>query len=180
MFKFVRITSAVVALALVCGLSASAQENSSPTASDSQKAAERHHYRLDFRVLEFSPEGKLTNSRNYSEVIGSGAGPTSSIRSGDRVPISLGGNSWNTYDIGVNIDSREAEEVDKQLCLYLTAKVTTLSSAPPASIEHEITRTMSWESYVTVPIGKATIVFSSDNAADHGKTQLEVTATPLR
>jgi hypothetical protein len=43
-----------------------------------------------------------------------------------------------------------------------------------------VIRQSNWNSRVTVPIGKPTIIFSSDNVSDKGKTELELTATPIK
>jgi hypothetical protein len=54
-----------------------------------------------------------------------------------------------------------------------------MSAMKPGSAEKHIIRQTSWDSNVTVPIGKPTIIFSADNSADKGKTELELTAVPI-
>jgi hypothetical protein len=42
-----------------------------------------------------------------------------------------------------------------------------------------IVRNIRWVSWVTIPINKPTIIFSSDNNANKGRTELELTAVPV-
>ena len=203
-----KLTSALLAFALVFSLAAWSQEThpakseSGQTAQDlpaynsAQKmAAEANkqnperYFKLTFRVLDLSAEGKVTNSRSYSETIVTKGGRTSSIRTGDRVPIATSVNTGNTsslvntqyqyIDIGTKIDAADIEFIDQTLHLYVTADISAIASVPPAKASLPIVRQTKWNSYVTVPINKPALIFSADNSADKGKTELELTAVPI-
>ncbi len=195
-----KLASALLAFALVFSLTAWSQEThqtkseSGRTAQDlpahniaealsteANKQNPERYFRLNFRVLDLSAEGKVTNSRSYSETIASG--PKSnypySIRTGDRVPIATSNNTFQYIDIGTKIDASKAEIIDQMLHLRVTADISSMSTATPGSTGQPIIRQTSWNSNVTVPINKPTIIFSSDNSADKGKTELELTAVPI-
>jgi hypothetical protein len=188
-----KLTSALLAFALVFSLTAWSQEThpskseSGQTTQDlpahnaaqatsvfSYRQSPERFFRLNFRVLDLSPEGKVTNSRAYTETIATGpkSERKNSIRTDDRVPAN------NTYmDIGTRIDTSDIELVGETLHLRVTVNMSSMPASektgPP------LIRNAWWDSYVTVPINKPTIIFSSDNSADRGKTELELTAVPI-
>ena len=172
----------VLALAPIAGAQSSAAVNGKNVGSNESTAkVPDHFYRVTLRVLEFSPDNKLADSRSYIAIVPAGKrpNPPTSIRSGDRVPNAKTG-QFSYLDTGVKIDLANAEEVDHSLALNITADVATLSAAPPASAERPITRQIRWQSDVTIPVGKPAMVFSSDNASDRGRTELEVTANLIK
>jgi hypothetical protein len=195
MIKGIKAASVLVVLAFACTVAVWPQQAQSPESALSFRNSPEHYYRLDFRVLEFSAQGKVTDSRSYSEMIASGpkSEKTSSIRTDDRVPVTIGSHAgastglvstlvnseYEYIDMGTNIDAEMVQTIDQTLRLYVTANLDAMSSASPATSSRPITRRIGWHSYVTVPIGKPAIIFSSDNNADKGKTELELTAVPL-
>lgn len=198
-----KLASAFLSLAIAFSPSAWAQEKQSSTSAQEASSSEQgsisvyrkspeHYYRLKFRVLDLSPEGKITNSRSYSEIIASGAksAQTSSIRTQDRVSVPTEDRSQGVVNtlvnthfqdifIGTKIDVSMAEVVNQALRLHVTADLSSMSTVAPGSAEHPVTRQTSWNSNVTVPINKPTLICSSDNSADRGKTELELTAVPI-
>lgn len=192
-----KLASALLALAVAFSPAAWPQETQSAGSAsthatlNSYQQSPEHYYLLKFRVLNISPEGKVTNSRSYSETTASGpkSEHSSSIRTGDRVPVVTGhystGNSTEQHaqyqyiDIGTKIDASRAEIIDQMLRLHVTANISSMSTATPGSAGQPIIRQTSWDSNVTVPVNKPTIIFSSDNSADKGKTELELTAVPI-
>lgn len=192
-----KLASALLAFAFVFSLTAwshGAQTSESAVSVNSFKQSPQRYFRLTFRVLEVSPEGKVVDSRSYNEIIASGvkSAQTSSIRTGDRVPVATGSYSSDTpaknlvntqfqyIDVGTNIDAQKAEVVDQTLCLHVTADLSSMSKSVLMGNLHEpVIRHTRWDSNVTVPIGKATLIFSSDNSSDKGKTELELTAVPI-
>jgi hypothetical protein len=175
---------AALILALVCSqpLHAHAQDavQAAPLPPPQEKASAptpEHDYRLQLRVIQFSADNKITDSRSYSMLIGLRLGRPSSIRSDDKFWIRDGA---EFLDINANFDVQDSLEEDKALRFFLTAHIATISATTPGTPERPLRRDINWSSGVTVPIGKPTIVFSSDNNADHGRTELEVTATLLK
>ena len=144
------------------------------------KAEASKYYHLDFVVQEVDGD-KVTNSRHYLTTIATGDGSPSVIRTGSKVPITTGGAGQEggqlTYlDVGVNMDCRMAKEVGGDLALNVSAEI---SSAATMSRQPLIRQTK-WAASVIVPLGKPTVIFSSDDVAAKGKIQLELTATAVK
>ena len=140
------------------------------------KSASRQarYFHLDFVVKEIEG-GKVTNARHYTTITETGD-RTCTFRSGNKVPLQAGGSTGLTYvDVGVNIDCRAVREIDGNLAINLEAEVSNLavSSNPP------VIRQTKWSTDTLVPIGKPTVICSSDDAVSKAQMQLELTATPI-
>ena len=167
-------------------------------AQDAQAAAAppppQHFYRVHFAVTELDGAGKVTNTRTYEETVATTGGGHSvgdqQIKTGSRVPIATGSyaakgdptNLANTQfqyiDLGVNLDVREANEHGEMLGFRLKAEVTSVARQTEiGGVGEPVIRQNVWDSSVLVPVGKATVVFSSDDLDSKGKMQVEVTAT---
>ena len=143
-------------------------------------AEELKYYRLDFVVKELE-SGKVINARSYSTTVSTGGTGASVIRSGNKVPISTGGagpGSLTYLDIGVNIDSRAAREIQEQLALNVSAEISSIATEPPSN--PPLVRQTKWESNVIVSLRKPTTVFSSDDPTLKRQLQLELTAIPIK
>lgn len=207
MFRGIKYAAVPLAFAFGCAMTVRAQETQSPesaktssTASSAQdnalmysyeKSPERY-YRLEFRVLELSAEGKVVNSRTYNEVVASGSKSSapSLIRSRDRglARVSSSGSEANSapakgqdqyFHIGTDIDAYKVAALDKTLRLHVNADIESQSVVSPAAADRPTDRATRWDSNVIVPIGRPTVIFSSDNNSDGGKMELELTAVPL-
>jgi hypothetical protein len=146
-----------------------------------------HYYHLEFVVQELSPEGKPVNSRAYSTTVATHE--MSVIRANSRVPFPTGtfsdaaGNTqYQIQNVGVEIDVRNAHEVGRLLTLNLIADISSLggSASVSANVRQPIMRQNKWESWVLIPIDKATVVFKSDDLDSKGSMQMVVTATLLQ
>lgn len=188
-----KFASALLVLAFAFSAMGWSQETQAAGNASYQQSPERY-FRLMFRVLDLSPEGKVADSRSYNEIIATGpkSDHTSSIRTGDRVPVATGSygsaniqsslvnTQFQYIDVGTDIDATRAAIVDQTLRLHITANISSMSATKLLGGIHEpVIRQTKWESNVTVPLGKATLIFSSDNSSDRGKTELELTATPI-
>lgn len=147
-------------------------------------AAEVHSYRLDFVVKELGEDGRVVNSRAYHTGIATNH-RSAIVRTGTRIPIRTtekGGDIQYQYvDVGINIDCGNAEDVPEGLFLQITTEISSLATpAPTGEALAPIIRQNRWQSDAVLPIGKPTVVFSSDNLENKGKMQVEVTATPMR
>src|SRR5690349_12793764 len=108
--------------------------------AESAKASEQaiHFYHLDFLVQELGTDGKPTNSRTYTLITNTDRGNRGvSIRTGSRVPIATGPNSFQYTELGINFDIHNAREVNGKLSLELTADVSSLAS--PAGVSQPST-----------------------------------------
>ncbi|MBY0503693.1 MAG: hypothetical protein K2X03_07280 [Bryobacteraceae bacterium] len=137
-------------------------------------------YRLDFVVKEFD-DNKLVSAKTYSTFMSTDdRSRGAQIRTGNRVPYSVGPNQFQYADVGVNIDCQKLSEVGGQLVAMVQADVSSIPSgeAPPGS--SPLIRQNRWNGTVVIPPAKATTLFSSDDLNAKRKMQLELTATPVK
>ncbi|HEY1808252.1 MAG TPA: hypothetical protein VGG42_06800 [Acidobacteriaceae bacterium] len=160
------------------------------TPAESTPPPPQHFYRLHFAVEELDATGKLTNTRSYEETIATGNAADQQIKTGSRIPIATGsyGSSgvqsslMNTQfqyiDLGVNLDVRNVTEYSDKLGFRLKAEISSVARQTEiAGIGEPVIRQNSWDSTLTVPVGKPTVVYSSDDLDSKGRMQVEVTAT---
>jgi hypothetical protein len=161
------------AIILTAGICAAQSEGAKPAPEQPK------YFHLDFVVKELEG-GKVVNARHYSTTTDT-EDRVSTIRSGNKVPVqtaSSGPDSGQfTYiDVGVNIDCRAAKEIQGDLALNVSAEISTATTAQ----KQPLIRQTKWSSNVILPLGKPTVIFSSDDVASKGQMQLELTATPVR
>jgi len=163
------------------------------SAAGTTTAPAQHFYHLHFAVEELDAAGKVTNTRAYDETIAtSGAGQSTGdqqIKTGSRVPIAIGSSGTNQslantqfqyIDLGVALDVRDAVEHGDMLGFRLKAEVSSIArQTEVAGVGEPVIRQNSWDSTVAIPIGKPTVVGSSDDLDSKGKLQIEVTATRI-
>jgi len=168
-------------------------ENKAPETAKAQ-AAPVHYYRLDFVVQELGEDGKPVNSRAYSSTANTDSKPPwVTIRTGSKVPIATGvfskdsqpqSTQFQYLDVGVSIDTSRIAEVGSQLEFFLTAEISSLAPGmhmgSPNGPEEPVVRENKWSAPVLIPIGKPTMVFTSDALDSKGGMQLSVTATRLQ
>ena len=188
-------------LALVCcfailtmpfGLKTFAQESTPAPEPTKAPQTPGHFYHIDFVVQELGADGKPVNSRSYSATVSTDPRDHgTSIRTGSKLPIATGSSSssdgkelfdtqWQYVDVGVNIDVHNAREVGRQLSLDLIADLSSMAATEDASIHHPVIRQNKWQASVLIPIGKATVVFTSDSLDSKGSMQIVATATALQ
>jgi hypothetical protein len=150
-------------------------------------------------IQELGADGKPTNSRTYSIIVGTDRHQQfSAIRTGSRVPIVTGAlhgptgeateakleYQYQYIDVGVNIDTQNIREVGHQLAIDLKAEISALAGSAPSTasglINDPVIRQNSWQASVLIPIGKPTVVFSSDALDNKGGMHFVVTANPLQ
>ncbi|HEX3663191.1 MAG TPA: hypothetical protein VHU89_17270 [Acidobacteriaceae bacterium] len=183
--KTIATLAAMLTLSLL-PLATRAQNPQEPAAP----ANPQNFYRLHFAVEELDPAGKVTNTRVYEETIVTGTGLDQQIKTGSRVPIATGSyegpgarsslmnTQFQYIDLGVNLDVRNAAEQGDKLSFRLRAEVSSIARQTEiAGVGEPIIRQNTWDTTLTVPIGKATVVYSSDDLDSKGRMQVEVTAT---
>lgn len=164
-------------------------------ASETAKQPESpvHYYHLDFVVQEVGENGKPVNSRTYSCMVSTGRNERDSVRIESRVPVATGPSSngsevvntqFQFQNVGVNFDVSEVREVGGKLAMSLGAEVTSLGPVThiggPNGYAQPATHHNRWQTPVLIPIGKSTIVFTSDDIDSKGGMQVVVTATLLQ
>lgn len=158
------------------------QKPSEPAKTDQGPA---HYYRMTFTVQEVNADGKPTNSRSYNTMLSTQTRQVS-IRNKSRVPIPTGpltngiASQYQYEDLGVDIDVQQVAEVRHDLALTIVSTVNRLAKDEDQTLRAPITRYNTWNSPVLVPIGKPTVVFSSDDLDSKGSLQMVVTATPVQ
>ncbi len=174
-----------------------AKANDAGKTSETAKAPEppAHYYHLEFVIQELGADGKPTNSRSYSTIVNDRNDEPGDVRTGARVPIITGGRPGTTangeldfqyqyLDVGVSIATRNVHEVDRQLAFKLKIEVSSLADSTPSTAagmpNDPVIRQNMWQAAVVIPIGKSTVVFSSDSLNNKGAMQAVVTATPIQ
>lgn len=141
-----------------------------------------HYYSLEFVLKELNDDGRVVNSRTYHTSVSSNGKP-SSVRTGTKIPVHTNEKGDIAYlDIGVNLDCYVAQENPQGIGLQITVESSSLPSAG-ASVgtpTTPIVRQNKWSATTLLPLGRPTVVFSSDNLENKGRMQVEVTATPIR
>ena len=188
-------------LALICSLvfvtmalgrMSFAQESTPAPEPTKGPQAPAHFYHLEFVVQELGADGKPTNSRSYTTVSTDQNGHGTSIRANSRIAVPTasisGGNEsqalvntqFQYINVGVNIDARNLREIGRQLSLELVADVSSMAGPNDANLHQPVIRQNKWEASVLIPVGKATVVFTSDSLDSKGSMQVTMTATPLQ
>ena len=164
-------------------------------AQDASKAAEAakpapNFYHLVFEVEERGADNKVINSRTYTTTVSTDSRNVS-IRTGSKVPVATGsystGNSkdpvntqFQYIDVGVDFDISRVTEIRDQLSIQLAAVVSSMADTTVISdVREPIIRQNKWEAPVLIPIGKPTVVFTSDSLDSKGSMAVKLTATPL-
>ncbi len=187
----IMMTCCLLLLTLSWGDKAIAQET--PKTQETAKLAEppARFYHLEFVIQELGPDGKPTNSRSFSGTFSTSRNDRGfSIRKGSRIPIVTGmppgsnpsdkGLQFQYIDVGVNIDARSGHEEGSKLAFYLIAEITNMAGSPgPTGPGDPVIHQNKWQSSVLIPIGKPTVVSTSDSLDSKGGMQLVITATPL-
>ena len=184
----------VCVLMLATGASFGQNQQSNGTSTQTTAQSEPNdgrHYQVVFVAQEVEG-GKVINSRRYEtdmSLQGAGAG-SGSIRTGSKIPIATGSYSgaqagvqtqFTYVDVGVNLDFNRARLEGDRIFLMITAEISSADSAASDSGLHQpIIRQNKWNSGVTVPLGKPTVIFSSDDVSSKRTMQVELTVTPMR
>lgn len=189
-----KMLGAVCVVLMLAGGVSFGQNNPGSNASAQTTQSELNdgqHYRVVFVAREVE-EGKVINSRKYETDMtlqGQGSG-TGSIRTGSKIPIATGTSSgvqagistqFTYVDVGINLDFNRARLEGGRVFLFIAAEI---SSADTGTLIHGVNeptiRQNKWTAGVTVPLGKPTVIFSSDDVSSKRTMQIELTVTPVR
>jgi len=148
--------------------------------AETKSPAEIHYYRLEFVLKEIGEDGRVVNSRVYHTDIAT-QGRFSQVRAGTKIPVRTNDKNEIQYlDLGVNIDCDSVHETPQGLGLHISTEISSIANPTSGEIPSPVVRQNRWSSEALLPIGKPTVVFSSDNLENKGRMQVEVTATPIR
>lgn len=143
-------------------------------------------YKLDISVYELQ-EGKRTNARKYIMFV-KGGGPSSSIKVGNRVPVTTGsatlaGTPQIQYmDVGLNFKFRDIIERDGMVSFntdFELASLTVPERSTEAAPQNPVVRQLREDGVALIPLGKPSVVLSIEDTNSPRTVQLEVTATKL-
>ncbi len=191
MRKFALI-SPLFLIALALPHASRAQDESKPATTPRAQPAPPNFYHLVFVVEELGTDNKVVNSRTYTTTVDTDSrNPNVSIRTGSKVPVATGiystGDSkasintqYQYVDVGVDFDIRNVAEVRDQLSLQLTASISSMAATAEQTLHEPVIRQNKWEAPVLIPIGKPTVVFTSDSLDSKGSMHVTVTATPIQ
>src|SRR6185312_1489154 len=81
------------------------QEQGARPASTASEAPHQTAYKLEFKLFEMD-DGKRINQRDFALMANAfdHAGPSSTLRSGTRVPVSIPGEKPNYIDVGFTVN----------------------------------------------------------------------------
>lgn len=180
--KWLCVLCALVMMVGVCF--AQDKQDKKDDATATSAPSDGRHYQVVFVAQELEG-GKVVSSRRYvTDMALTGPGSASgSIRTGAKVPIPTGSfetggkeNTQFTYvDLGFNVDFNRARlEGDK---VFLWVAVDLSSTGPMENTQpHQPTILQNkWSAGVTVPLGKPTVIFSSDDVSSRRTIQIELT-----
>ncbi len=92
----------------------------------------------------------------------------------------LANTQFQYIDLGVDLDVRNVKEHADQLSFRLRANISSIARQTEiGGIGEPVIRQNNWDSYMIIPIGKPTVVYSADDLDSKGKMQIEVTATKV-
>jgi len=165
-----------------------AQDASQGTPTSPDQTSPQHFYRLNLVVKELDETGKVINTRGYFMTVATtkpGHNETQMIKTGSRIPVLAGSSGPNGgpaefqyIDLGMNLAVRDVRETSDTLSFTLVAEISSIArQTEVAGMGEPVIRQNSWNSMVAIPIGKPTVVGSSDDLDSKGKMEVEVTAT---
>lgn len=175
---------------LVLPALARAQDADKPAESAKTADAPLNYYHLVFLVQELDTAGKPVNSRAYTSSVSTDRHFSGQIRTGSRIPIATGTYSsgdpkavvntqFQYIDVGVNFDIAHVVEAGRQIAIDLSTEISSVADAKDPNLRQPVIRQNRWHAPVLIPLGKPTVVFSSDLLDSKGSLQVTVTATPL-
>ena len=140
----------------------------------------RSSFRIDYALSEVE-DGKRTNERTCSLTVNEGS--SGQIRSGTRVPVTVGDKGVQYMDVGLRISARALER-DGDFTLESEIEQSTLAPVPTLQPNeakgNPVVRTVSETVSMRPVIGKAAVVSGLDDPGGCKRLQVEVTVSRLR
>lgn len=138
----------------------------------------RSTFRLDYVLYELEG-GKRANERAFTLTVNEGS--HGQIRSGTRVPVTVGDKGVQYMDVGLKISGRVVER-DGDLTLETEIELSTFAMPEQAAEArgNPVVRTVNQSLSTRPALGKAALVSSLDDLNSKKRLQVEVTVTRLR
>lgn len=170
-----------------------AKRTAAPTADHHAPAPLPQFFRLTFVVKEFQG-AQVIDSRKYTVEISAlslaesrkrysepSLPPSTepSIRAGTKLAVQTGNGNFQYIDLGMNIDCRNIVVVGNRLAMHVTAVLSSIGSPNKPSNFPPLIHQNRWSSGVIIPIGKSSVLFSSQDPASTRTVELDVSATPI-
>lgn len=135
-------------------------------------------FRLDYVLYELEA-GKRANERTFSLTVNEGS--SGQLRSGTRVPITVGDKGVQYMDVGLKISGRVLER-DGDLTLDSELELSTFAMPEQAGEArgNPVLRTVSQSVSTRPPLAKPAVISSLDDLNSRKRLQVEVTVTRLR
>ena len=140
-------------------------------------------YKVNFLIYELE-DGKKINERSYSLPVKTQEGRPSTVKVGDRLPITAKQGETQYFDVGLTIDCNLNEQADKVIVSSnIEISSIVLPEQPGGDVPHAggnpVVRRI-WQYFTAlVTPGKPTLVTSIDDVNSKKRFQVEVTATKL-
>lgn len=174
---------AILAVTTVCfARTASAQD--APKGQHSSEASKSPEkplsvYRLEFVVRELEG-GKTINSRTYTMSVEDG--DTGRIRVGNRVPYNTGKDTFQYFEVGINIDCRLRDHGSYILLEGTQIEISSIVKDDSASggTPNPIVRQARSSVAAAITPGKPAVITSMDDVSSNRRYEVEVTATKLK
>jgi hypothetical protein len=144
-----------------------------------EEAVPPKSYKFEFVIKEVDG-AKVLNSRTYSMVVSTGN--RSNIRVGSKVPFASKQGATTQVEqinVGLGIDVNAVKEISDRLSFSIGVDVSSVAENG-ASQASPVIRQNTWNSTVSVPFKKPTVVFTSDTEDAKRQMQVEVTAIPFQ
>ena len=137
-------------------------------------------YKVDFSVFELQG-GKRSNVRNYSLYLRND-GRTHSTKVGNRVPIQTGKEGAFQYlDVGLQFNCAIAGEKDGAPLLDFNFELGSMVAPETGGVEHvPVIRQIRQDGVAQLPLGKPTIISSTDDTNTSRTIQVEATVTLVK
>lgn len=164
-------------------ISAAVAQEASTKKDPSEARPEPKIYKVNFLIYEIA-DGKRTNERNYSLPVRTQEGRASSLKVGDRLPITGKEGQIQYFDVGLSIDCNVTEQMDKLIVSSsLEISSIVLPEQPGSEVRsatgNPVVRQVKQYFTALVSPGKPTLLTSIDDINSKKRLQVEVTASRM-
>ena len=186
------LATCILLAALVTSATSRAQDGEKPKEeakpAESRPAEPIHFYRLTLVVQEVDANSKPFNSRSFATTISTDRDSAGSIRTSTKVPYAsstqiIGGKevatSINQLSTGIDFDIRNVQETGHQVSFFISADISSPAPSQDPLTRQSALHNNQWKAPVIIPLGKPTVILSSDALDSKGALQVVAIVTPI-